>query len=431
MFKRYQAIGLQWATCLALFIGTPVYGEIMCGVDLNGNKEISDVGEIAKCVSSPSGNLCPIGAVNCTQTLSAPTCSIGSFNAATHRCEIAPQTGTGTVRIYAQEYRSRNNCDCSKARGGSAFCALPVDTQTVASIPEGAIFLGMSAENFYDRRRRRGDDDCSYSAYNYYSVSTASCPSNASLTGTVCTLAPSCSIGTFNSDFNQCDAGKTTCPIGNQQCLPNAVGVPQCSQNACIDLSQNPPNIQQSDLGSLQNDGGIDQKSGACMDEVRIFGGQPRECRKSGYYTGYFNCCSEGSSSILKDLKECSSNDKMAITSRDVGVCHEVGEYCSNSWDIGGCVQKKKVYCCFGSKLSRIISEQGRSQIKRFTQNPLGIWGDAKAPDCAGITPEELQMLDFSKIDMTEFVGDIENKMGSSTENIGEKIETFFQNIAP
>ncbi|MGR5283643.1 conjugal transfer protein TraN, partial [Photobacterium damselae] len=54
--------------------------------------------------------------------------------------------------------------------------------------------------------------------------------------------------------------------------------------------------------------------------------------------------------------------------------------------------------------MTRIIQEQGKKQLG------LG-FGSKKHPDCQGFTPEQLQHVDFSKIDMSEFYGDLEANM--------------------
>src|SRR3546814_18776576 len=85
-------------------------------------------------------------------------------------------------------------------------------------------------------------------------------------------------------------------------------------------------------------------------------------------------------------------------------MCHEVGTYCSSKI-LGICVQKSKGHCCFNTKLGRIIQEQGRPQLKSF--NGIG-WGTAKQPYCRGFTPDALQALDLSKMDLSEYYSEIE-----------------------
>ena len=55
---------------------------------------------------------------------------------------------------------------------------------------------------------------------------------------------------------------------------------------------------------------------------------------------------------------------------------------------------KKTSFCCFGSKLAKIVHEQGRAQIS------IG-WGDAEHPDCRPLTVKELQKIEilFNKVE--------------------------------
>lgn len=81
---------------------------------------------------------------------------------------IASREETIYLKVYAGSNRSINDCRCSNVTG---YCAPPGAT-VYASVPEGAVYLGSSAENFRDRGRRRGEDRCTYDAYDYYSLCT-------------------------------------------------------------------------------------------------------------------------------------------------------------------------------------------------------------------------------------------------------------------
>ena len=75
-----------------------------------------------------------------------------------------------------------------------------------------------------------------------------------------------------------------------------------------------------------------------------------------------------------------------------------VGRYCSED-SIFGCLAKTSTFCCFRSKLGRIIHEQGRPQ--------LGIdWGNARKPACEGFSAVQLAAIDFSTIDFSEYFAD-------------------------
>lgn len=88
----------------------------------------------------------------------------------------------------------------------------------------------------------------------------------------------------------------------------------------------------------------------------------------------------------------------------DSGYCHEVGTYCKKKIKFIGCVQKATSFCCFNSKLARLIHEQGRPQLKTGINN----WGTPEAPLCRGFTPEEFQSVDFGKVDLTEYINEVQ-----------------------
>ena len=60
----------------------------------------------------------------------------------------------------------------------------------------------------------------------------------------------------------------------------------------------------------------------------------------------------------------------------------------------GGCCSSED-YCCYGSKLVRILNEQGKAQ--------LGMqWGKANEPDCEGFLIAQFLQLDLSRMDFRE-----------------------------
>lgn len=75
--------------------------------------------------------------------------------------------------------------------------------------------------------------------------------------------------------------------------------------------------------------------------------------------------------------------------------CHYLGSYCADDTPFG-CIEKRKTYCCFQSPMARIMQEQIRPLIPRD-------WGTAEDPDCSGIFISELQTVDFSQVDLSEW----------------------------
>ena len=74
-------------------------------------------------------------------------------------------------------------------------------------------------------------------------------------------------------------------------------------------------------------------------------------------------------------------------------------------------------------RLARIINEQGRAQLGRS-------WGTAQAPDCAGFSLAQLQSLDFSRMDLTEFYAEIAPTLpdtGAMRSRAEQKVESYYK----
>jgi hypothetical protein len=151
-----------------------------------------------------------------------------------------------------------------------------------------------------------------------------------------------------------------------------------------------------------------------------MFSGASKKCRRTSVTTIFANCC---------DLTGwfaswCNDAERELKKRKQAGTCHEVGTYCSKKIKfIGLCIERKKSYCCFNSKLSRIVNEQGRPQIGKT-------WGGAKDPYCKGFTPAEFGRIDFSRIDLSEYVNDIQGTVntGVSTQEITKGIQEWMIN---
>jgi conjugal transfer mating pair stabilization protein TraN len=103
----------------------------------------------------------------------------------------------------------------------------------------------------------------------------------------------------------------------------------------------------------------------------------------------------------LSGLLSCEQADQILALKRDQRLCRAVGSYCSMRVPITRtCVQTTETQCCFNSRLARILNEQARAQMGRG-------WGSAQQPECQGLSPQELQALDFSRLDLSEFYEEI------------------------
>ena len=125
----------------------------------------------------------------------------------------------------------------------------------------------------------------------------------------------------------------------------------------------------------------------------------------------------------LSGLLSCEEAEQVLAMKRGNRLCHGVGSYCSARIPIiGVCIETTETYCCFNSRLSRILNEQGRGQLGRG-------WGSPQGPDCSGFTIAQLQALDFSRMNLTEFYAEIAPKLpdvGTMRARAQQRIDSYF-----
>ena len=132
-------------------------------------------------------------------------------------------------------------------------------------------------------------------------------------------------------------------------------------------------------------------------DDLRFFTGERRACTIRWF--GLANCCTN--SGALVGLANCSAEEAELAEERNAGNTHYLGKYCAKRTFFGVCIRRARAWCVFGSKLGRILQEQGRAQ--------LGVdWSD-----CRGLTVAEIEGIEFDRLDLSEFT---ENLMDGSME---------------
>ena len=403
----------------------------------------------------------------CEQPVQCP--SGGALNAATNYCEIAP--GTSSCPGGFTYNASREDCEGSPGCPGSglydaarARCEMPY----TPACPGGFTFNGTSGFCEYSPQPlcTAGSYDsvsgmCSIPGSRYcpdgyaFDATTNTCelpPACASpgaydstvklcdtsathdCPGTymyadysrLCYSMPSCYEGNFDSATGACTGVPPTCPFGSQYaCYPNpATNQQVCSNVACFTQGAVTSRQNTMDSSSYTNDGTVNPQTGTCSGQIYIFNGKPGQCDTAGLGTNFFNCCNQDPGSFGPIQAMCSPSDANTVAMASAGACHYIGVYCVNSWPLAGCVQSANVYCCFNSELGRIIQEQGRPQLKTFPN----AFGTPQSPDCRGFTPEEFQMIDFTKVDLSEYYGNIVTQSQSTiTNTMNQQIQHFYQ----
>lgn len=107
----------------------------------------------------------------------------------------------------------------------------------------------------------------------------------------------------------------------------------------------------------------------------------------------------------LQQWLACGQEETLVAMKRKADLCHYVGSYCGTK-SLGACVKKVESQCCYISKLAKIVNVGGREQLHKG-------FGTPEAPQCEGFTSDELQQLDFSKLDMSEFYNEIYANMSN------------------
>ena len=136
---------------------------------------------------------------------------------------------------------------------------------------------------------------------------------------------------------------------------------------------------------------------------LQLFKGTRNSCAQAVF--GLLDCCRGRAFPLLPGgsllLSLGCSREEATLDVRDGrGLCTYIGSYCASDF-LGICLTKRKVYCCYESKLSRILQEQGRAQ--------LGLrWASPKTETCRGFTVDEFARLDLSRMDFSEVYAEFE-----------------------
>ncbi|NYA46088.1 type-F conjugative transfer system mating-pair stabilization protein TraN [Serratia fonticola] len=157
--------------------------------------------------------------------------------------------------------------------------------------------------------------------------------------------------------------------------------------------------------------------------DVRAFTGSAKFCKK--FAVGFSDCCKDSGWGQDIGIANCSTEEKALGKAKEKQLTVSVGEFCSKKV-LGVCLEKKRGYCQFDSKLAQIVQQQGRNGQLRIG------FGAAKSPDCRGITQTELQQIKFDNLDFSNFFEDLQNNQNipdnnALTERVREQIATQLQ----
>lgn len=148
-----------------------------------------------------------------------------------------------------------------------------------------------------------------------------------------------------------------------------------------------------------------------------IFNGTPKRCKRSLMNNVLYDCCKKMKGLALKaQLAQCDQEEWDLAENREMGKCHYIGV---RERKMG--FEKQHVYCCFPTKLSRVIHEEGRKQLQIE-------WGDAESPICRGFNLSELQQLNFSIMDFSEVIEELGEKIDQ--QSLAKRLHSSVQSIS-
>ena len=97
---------------------------------------------------------------------------------------------------------------------------------------------------------------------------------------------------------------------------------------------------------------------------------------------------------IVTEWLNCEPQEQTFQMKKGQNLCVYVDSYCAKSV-LGVCTEIRERSCCFNSVLAKLVNHQGRQQLGL----PLN--------QCGGFNQQQIEAIDFSKIDFSEFIASI------------------------
>ncbi|HGE6114270.1 TPA: conjugal transfer protein TraN [Vibrio cholerae] len=468
---------------LALLIPSLAYSNIfdqsnparwVCGSDLNGNGYLGEEGETAACIGNAPSNYCPIGAAVCRTesdiTTTPPSCAQGSVNSS-GQCQ---QQGWDCRYSYGSYYVSQYPFATYAKWGGvqyNSFTGIPPEFKA-------GQYMGQDPSNPVGEM---------YQICRYTNILTSpTCPSGYSFNAATkqcqkSTFKDVCPLGSQyqcvpNGGAKYCSPNKCVDKKdpaneevkdvdGNmlvddgkrndqglcldqvyiyngrgQRCLKS--GIETAFQNCCKDKGK----VFQDGAGAYSSIGTASQTISGLYSVAEMayitYSAQTAAGVSSAFAAELAASAAQQQLLIAFDpttiaisvamhfvmewvMNACDQMDMETAMAHSSGYCVEVGEYCKKKIKFIGCVQKARSFCCFNSKLARIIQEQGRPQL-----TTVNGFGTPSEPNCRGFTPEEFQRIDFAKIDLGEYIEELQKHTQEQVQqNIQQVTEDFFNKV--
>jgi conjugal transfer mating pair stabilization protein TraN len=190
-------------------------------------------------------------------------------------------------------------------------------------------------------------------------------------------------------------------------------GVP-CIDGNCINKSYE---MDEDMVSSVAQLGALSQGKSDGVN-FKIFEGQVRHCTKKP--AGYHNCCKVFPKGWGKNLgAKCSKDENILSEKRRANLCVYAAKESKKT--LGVTTLIKHHYCCFSNIIEKVVQVEARKQL-------VMSFGSGSSPNCRGLTLDELDRVDFSKMDFSEFAADVMKKLSiPDIEDAESRIHSAFK----
>ena len=219
----------------------------------------------------------------------------------------------------------------------------------------------------------------------------------------------------ISKTLDHCDILSKKFQCVQKTCFPDKEVCPEvlpCVGGECDESEASESGDMSEGVGRLGALGGVAEEvavNQVTSKDANIFKGEYQECES--YPLGLRDCCAD--KGFLDGLIHCPSDMQALMRAKIEGRAFALGHYKHHVLGT-----KRYGYCVFPTKLSGIVQIQGRNQQLHIS------FGDAENPVCRGITPEELERIDFKALDLKDMVQELLDKKVLPEEKTIDAINT-------
>lgn len=171
-----------------------------------------------------------------------------------------------------------------------------------------------------------------------------------------------------------------------------------CLDGNCVDKSYDANDEMMDSVAKLHLAKSIGASKGG---KFSLFEGKALHCNDN--MANFSNCCGKGGWGQDFLGAGCSDDEKLLAMRNAKNLCIFVGKKVDKRLGID--INSQYYSCCFSNMLEKIVQEQGRKALNIS-------FGTPSKMECRGLTIEEIQKIDFDKIDFSPFANQLMMEFG-------------------